>query len=153
MADDSDRMRQIQHDQINRLRGQIALPDHRGRHAAACLAHLVKPGRSLLPQEALDALLGTLRDSESKVARQRAVRELAMLAENVNAVDLSDKIVPGLITMLNPPAGEKRDVLLARLVYLALRIIGTPDAFAALDAYHDHLIEAMQARRTTSQER
>jgi hypothetical protein len=153
MTDDSAHMRQIQHDQIHRLQAQIALPGHRGRHAAACLAQLVKPGRSLVPMEALDALLGTLNNSESPLARQRATLELARLAEDADSSDLSDRIVPTLIAVLNPPDGRRTDVRLARQVYLALRAVATPDALTALDAYHDGLIEAKQALRPTRQTR
>lgn len=149
MADDPAHMQSIQQDQVNRLQAQIALPGHSGRHAAACLAQLAQLGTSLVPTEALDALLDTLHHSESPLARQRAVRELARLAEGADSVDLSDRIVPALIEMLNPPDGRHVDVRLARQLYLALRAIGTPDALAALDAYDDRLIEAKQAYRLT----
>ena len=153
MDDDSARMRQTQHNQILRLQEQIALPGHRGRHAAACLAHLVKPGRSLLPLEALDALLTTLQQSKSPLAKQRATRELAKLAGEADSADLSNRIVPALIAMLLPPKGQQADVRLSRHIYLALRIIGTPDALTAVDTYLEDLIEEKQRLRAIRQSR
>ena len=134
---------ELRHDtqirQIARLRQQVALPGEKGTHAAVCLAHLVKPGSSMVSGEALDTLLALLQPDQPALVRQRAAWALSKIAEAVDTSDLSERIVPGLIGVLEAPGV---DVRLARQVYVSLLNIGTPDAFAAVEAYRNRLIDA-----------
>ena len=142
MTVNSDEMRQVQLKQVATLAEQMALPGDKGTHAAVCLAHLVKPGSSQVALEALNALLETLQQANSLLARRRAAWVLAKIAAAVNSSDLSDRIVPVMIHALNLGDPLTLDVRLARQVYLSLRQIGTPDALAAIDTYHTALIDS-----------
>lgn len=142
MTVSSDDMRQMQLKQVTTLTGQMVIPGDKGTHAAVCLAHLVRPGSSQVTLEALNALLETLKQSPSLLARRRAAWVLAKIAAAVHSSDLSDRIVPIMIETLEGSSGPRLDVRLARQIYLSLRQIGTPDALAALDTYHTRLINS-----------
>ncbi len=135
-------MRDMQYKQVLTLRQHLALPGEKSRHAAICLAHLVKPGNSLVGGEALDALLDTLRSDTSVQARMRAAWALGGLAGSVSAYDLGERIVPALIGALQLYDTGKPDVMVAGQAYHSLLYIGTPDAVAATEAYRAKVIAA-----------
>lgn len=144
MAND---MRDVQYKQVVTLRQHLALPNEKSRHAAICLAHLVKPGNSLVAAEALDALLDTLASDTSPQARMRAAWALGGLAGAVSAYDLSERIVPALIGALGLNETHKPDVMVAGQAYHSLLYIGTPDAVVATEAYRAKVIAAKRTEQ------
>ena len=120
----------------------MALPGEHGRHATICLAHLVKPGNSLVRCEALNALLTAVETNNPTEMRKRAAWALGGLASSVAPYDLSERIVPALIRALNLHDTARPDVLVAGQAYHSLLYIGTPDAVAATEAYRAKVIEA-----------
>ena len=143
-------MEEIQSKQVKLLARQLALPDGQGRHAAVCLAHMVKPGNSLVAQEALNALIDALKYGDSAEGRKWAAWALGGLAASVNTHDLSDRIVPALIRVLHPVDLDRVDLHVAGQAYHSLLYIGTPDAVAAAESYKARVIEARMQQRTTS---
>lgn len=135
-------IRDVQLKQVAILKQHMALPGEHGRHAAICLAHLVKPGNSLVRLEALQALLGALETGNPTEMRKRAAWALGGLAAAVAAYDLSERIVPALIHALNLHDTTRPDVLVAGQAYHSLLYIGTPDAVAATEAYRAKVIAA-----------
>ena len=138
----ADNIREIQLRQVAILKQHMALPGEHGRHATICLAHLVKPGNSLVRCEALNALLNAMETSNPTEMRKRAAWALGGLAAAVAAYDLSERIVPTLIRALNLYDSARPDVLVAGQAYHSLLYIGTPDAVAATEAYRAKVIAA-----------
>lgn len=138
----ADNIREIQLRQIAILKQHMSLPGEHGRHAAICLAHLVKPGNSLVRCEALNALLDAMDSINPTEMRKRAAWALGGLAAAVASYDLSERIVPTLIKALNLQDSARPDVLVAGQAYHSLLYIGTPDAVAATEAYRTKVIAA-----------
>jgi hypothetical protein len=134
--------REVQLKQVTILKQHMSLPGEHGRHATICLAHLVKPGNSLVRCEALDALLSALDAANPTEMRKRAAWALGGLAASVASYDLSERIVPTLIRALNLNDAARPDVLVAGQAYHSLLYIGTPDAVAATEAYRAKVIAA-----------
>lgn len=133
-------MRDVQLKQVMSLRQHLALPGDQGRHATICLAHLVKPGNSLVTREALNALLDALADPNQPEVRKRAAWALGGLANSVSAYDLGERIVPALIRTLDLDNNGQFNVLVAGQAYHSLLYVGTPDAVAATEAYRAKVI-------------
>lgn len=135
-------MRELQLRQVLTLKQHLALPGDRGRHAAICLAHLVKPDNSLVRNEALDTLLAALKPDNAPDARTRAAWALGGLANWVSPYELSERIVPALIEALGIKDAGRPDVRVAGQAYHSLLYIGTPDAIDATETYRARVIAA-----------
>lgn len=138
----------IQRKQVKTLARQMGLPDGRGRHAAICMAHLVKMADLQVRQDALDTLLDVLKTGSSPEARKWAAWALGGLAGSIDPHDLSYRVVPTLISILHPVDLTRVDLRVAGQAYHSLLFIGTPDAVAAADNYKSKMIEARQQQRS-----
>jgi PBS lyase HEAT-like repeat len=136
----TDDMREVQLKQVTTLQQQMNLPDEQGRHATICLAHMVKPGNSVVSREALDALLAALGEENPAQMRKQAAWALGGLAGWVPTYDLAERVVPALIHALQLDHVGMPDVLVAGQAYHSLLYVGTPDAIAATEAYRAKVI-------------
>jgi hypothetical protein len=137
-------MEALQLKQVKTLARQMGLPDGRGRHAAICMAQLVKMADSRVRQDALDTLLDVLIQGPSPEARKWAAWALGGLAGSIDPHDLSNRVVPTLISILHPVDLTRVDLRVAGQAYHSLLFIGTPDAVVAAERYKSKMIEARQ---------
>ena len=128
-------MKDMQLRQVNKLAQQLLLPDESSKRAAVCLAHLVKPENSVVGREALAVLLAGLEPSKPTDTRKAAAWALAGLAPYVSTEDLSNRIVPRLIQLLDEGQPGSGDFGVARQAYQSLNHIGTPDAMMATEIW------------------
>jgi hypothetical protein len=137
-------MENVQLKQVKTLARQLGLPEGRGRHAAICIAHLVKMGDETVRQDALDTLIDVVKQGPTPEARKWAAWALGGLAGWIDPHDLSYRVVPTLIRVLHPVDLSRVDLRVAGQAYHSLLYIGTPDAVAAADLYKAKIIEARQ---------
>jgi hypothetical protein len=135
MAKEVDAVRKVQLNQVQSLARQLAQPGEKGKQAALSLAHMVRPGNSLVGAEALRVLVLAVRQAPSADARRWAAWALGGVVNYIDPLDLSNQVVPALINVIHNPNSEHVDLRVTGQAYKSLLHIGTPDAMAAVDAY------------------
>jgi hypothetical protein len=143
-------MEELQRKQVILLTRGLGWPEGRGRHAAICLAKLVKLGEAPIRHEALESLITVVKDGSSPEARKWAAWALGGLAGSIEPHDLSYRVVPALIRVLHPVDLSRVDLHAAGQAYHSLLYIGTPDAVAAAERYKQKIKAARKQQAASS---
>ncbi len=140
-------MKNIQIRQVNKLAQQLLLPDEESKRAAICLAHLTKPGNSVVARESLTILLDALDQTKPQDTRKAAAWALASLVSHVKPEDLSNRIVPKLIQILEEYRLGDENMSVIRQAYQSLNHIGTPDAIMATETWRARVKDSRNQTR------